>query len=410
MEQAEIRREISLSYYDLCNYLIDKYGAAKFDYFPNPQCRAKRPKISRSSEGLYCHHIDEDKGGNLSSPASAQKQPFAWQKAVRLVYCNILEHMILHFKIAIMRQKTRIWEPHDISLFFSTRGFLTICTELNSLYEGNTSLSGYRLACYESVKANYDDYILILRGCILYLDSQYIGARNPRTNIRIKDTLISLEDTVEERDKKLDLYGNLSYYDILNDVIETLSKTYEGNLNLQMYYRLSEKLENDEKAQAICNAFSKDFQGYGFPQYTDLYLGRTQSEAKKSYGSLNVDEYISKAFPSVLSNKSDIKSNKPRFWKKDIPEEVYKYNLFFIIRIRATFMIKENQLAFVYDKRLQTLLSLAPDDDNNFLFRNGKLVEATSEPIEVTLTKDDYSLFFERYNILQLEWLDGCTL
>ncbi len=408
MDKEELFEEIKMPYDDLCKYLVQKYGAAELDYFPNPQCRAKRPKLSRTREGLYCHHMDEDKGGNLSGSASARAQPFAWQRADRLVYCNILEHLVLHFKIAIMRQKKRLFRPYDIDDFFSTGGFLIICTESNTLYESNSSLSGYRLACYEVIKNNYDDYISVLKGCILYLDSQYKGVRNPRTGINIQDTYIEPEDSPEERNKKLDLFARLSYADYMDNCIKRLSQTYEGNLNTEMYLKLSERLENDKDAESICEAFSRDFQGFGFPQYADM---GTPRQSREDYGVLCVDEYISKAFPSVLTKKSDISSDRPRFWKGKIPIEVYRNNLFFIVRFMAVFTIKENQQAFVYDKKPQFRFPPpAPDENNNFLYSRGKLVEEAKEPIEVTLTKDDYSLFFERYEVFQIEELDGCTL
>ena len=105
MDRTEIYKELQMTYDELQQYLIEKYGGAVCAYFATPECKSKSKKISRTGEGLYCHHMDEDKGGNLSDPVGAINQPFEWQKKERLVYCNVLEHLILHIKIAVLRQK-----------------------------------------------------------------------------------------------------------------------------------------------------------------------------------------------------------------------------------------------------------------------------------------------------------------
>ena len=55
-------------------------------------------KFSRTNEGLFCHHIDEDKFENLSNIKfiKVNKYPFKYQKKDRLVYCDLFEHLILH--------------------------------------------------------------------------------------------------------------------------------------------------------------------------------------------------------------------------------------------------------------------------------------------------------------------------
>ena len=86
---------MNFSYDELVQFLINRYEPAKCDYFTNEYCTIEG-KISRTPEGLYCHHIDEDKVIKLSDKRIAPKSPFIYQKANRLVYCNILEHLLLH--------------------------------------------------------------------------------------------------------------------------------------------------------------------------------------------------------------------------------------------------------------------------------------------------------------------------
>ena len=100
MDRSEFEYQKTLTYSQLVEHLLDKYGRSTCDYFYRNNCKSKNPKVSRASEGLICHHIDEDKAIMLSTPKWAAKCPFEWQKADRLVYCNYLEHLLLHIKIA----------------------------------------------------------------------------------------------------------------------------------------------------------------------------------------------------------------------------------------------------------------------------------------------------------------------
>jgi NAD(P)H-hydrate epimerase len=52
---------IDMSYAQLVQHLLDKYGPAKYDYFNTPECKSKSTKLSRTKEGLFCHHIAENK-------------------------------------------------------------------------------------------------------------------------------------------------------------------------------------------------------------------------------------------------------------------------------------------------------------------------------------------------------------
>lgn len=55
----------------------------------------------------------------------------------RLVYCNILEHLILHIKIAILRQKEFLSEPKNVTKFFTTGGIFMICLDINDMFLKN---------------------------------------------------------------------------------------------------------------------------------------------------------------------------------------------------------------------------------------------------------------------------------
>ena len=159
MSKDEVSKELDMSYSELCQYLVEKYGPAQYDYFVNEKCKTKNTKVPRTSEGLECHHMDEDKAIMLSNPMYAQRNPFEYQKADRLVYCNALEHLILHIKIDI--------EPRNIKANQferpGTGGALNfIIPKLNQLYSGFEFKREYEKNIYGSLANSFDEYIMIL--------------------------------------------------------------------------------------------------------------------------------------------------------------------------------------------------------------------------------------------------------
>ena len=140
----------NMSYDEYVQYLLDKYGKATVDYFCTPECKSKNPKISRTKEGLECHHIDEDKFILLSNPKVACICPFELQKADRLLYADKIEHLILHIKIAEMGEAGGYG-----------CGTKLIIGNINTLFD-TPPISGWQLNMYNKIKPNFDLYIEIL--------------------------------------------------------------------------------------------------------------------------------------------------------------------------------------------------------------------------------------------------------
>lgn len=109
--------------------------------------------MSRANEGLECHHIDENKYRKLSDKMVAQMRPFECQKASRLVYCNILEHLLLHLHI-ILEDKT------DQRL--GLNGFFHISAKINDYYNGYEYKRESDKKLFEVIKNNYKEYVAVL--------------------------------------------------------------------------------------------------------------------------------------------------------------------------------------------------------------------------------------------------------
>ena len=97
--KKEFEKQKTMSYQELCNYLTNKYGIVDGPYFCNENCKGQNNKIRR--KGLIIHHIKEDTHIMLCNHDWAIQHSFELQQGYNLVYCNIIEHLLLHMKITI---------------------------------------------------------------------------------------------------------------------------------------------------------------------------------------------------------------------------------------------------------------------------------------------------------------------
>ena len=198
----DVVKEIHMSYEEYVNYLLKKYGKSEYDYFCDESCKSRNTKGIRTSEGLFQHHIDEDKAILLSTKECALVQPYEYQKASRLVYCNLLEHLLLHIKI--------VEEKFSETNFVGMGGAELIFRILNDTYTKNKISKNYDGQCYEVIKENYTDYLLAI--CYLY-------------NVVRNNKILSKE--FSDEDFARGWRGNVIkgiYYD-LKDIIPNFGKT-----------------------------------------------------------------------------------------------------------------------------------------------------------------------------------------
>ncbi len=160
MKSIEIQKELEMKYSELVEYLLKKYGPAKYDYFCTESCKSKNHKVSRTNEGLYCHHIDEDKAIMLSNDSYAIKNPYEYQKAERLVYCNVLEHLILHIKIV---EEPRNKDANELEIQGIGGVINFICPQINDYYNGFEFKQPYLIKIYSLIENNFEDYIRVLK-------------------------------------------------------------------------------------------------------------------------------------------------------------------------------------------------------------------------------------------------------
>ena len=109
-------------------------------------------RILKSLFVLTIHHIDEDKTANLSSAEYVRYKsyaPYDYQMPWRLVYCNIIEHMILHMKI-MEKELSKAREERNISEKLGLGGFVLLLTQINCMFD--YKYNG------KSIPSEYDGY------------------------------------------------------------------------------------------------------------------------------------------------------------------------------------------------------------------------------------------------------------
>ena len=136
-----------MSYKMACEYLINKYGQPDKNYF---NLNWVKQRISRTSEGIYCHHILENEYLNLSEISFAKEAPFEVQNKENLLYCNAVEHFILHLLI----KKENPDMSHAGVVF-------TLCN-CNALYDNKGGKELWKQNCFKSIKNLYNTYICFL--------------------------------------------------------------------------------------------------------------------------------------------------------------------------------------------------------------------------------------------------------
>ena len=145
MNLQEYNKVKDLSYNSYCEYLLTKYGPVPYEYGN----KKNRP----GKEGLFIHHMDEDKVSSLCSKENQDIYPH-FQESDRLVYANYLEHALLHILIGEETAGNRNLGLHGANLF--------IIPGLRSCFDnGKINNPKWPSIYYDLVKDNKDVFELL---------------------------------------------------------------------------------------------------------------------------------------------------------------------------------------------------------------------------------------------------------
>lgn len=145
MTLSEYNKVKNYTYKQYCEYLLNKYGPVLYKY--------GNQKNRPGKEGLFIHHMDENKVSSLCSKENQEIYP-QFQEADRLVYANYLEHALLHIMIGEETAGSRNLGLHGANLH--------IIPGLRSCFE-NDKINNPKWPAiyYERVRDNKDVFELI---------------------------------------------------------------------------------------------------------------------------------------------------------------------------------------------------------------------------------------------------------
>lgn len=156
----EYKNLLSLSYEDAVESLLQKYGPVIDDYFReksynrffNGEIKSiTKGKFTKTSEGLYCHHVFENKYYNLTNKDFCKEQnaPYEVHKKENLVYCDLIEHFILHILITKETNGKFGWPGVRTYLLDNLVEWYVVCI--------NIPTEKWRLFCYKKAKLSKNE-------------------------------------------------------------------------------------------------------------------------------------------------------------------------------------------------------------------------------------------------------------
>ena len=160
----EYKKLLSLPYEDAVESLLQKYGPVIDDYFReksykrffNDEIKSiTEGKYSRTSEGLYCHHVFENKYYNLTNKDFCKEQnaPYEVHKKENLVYCDLIEHFILHILITKETNGKFGWPGVRTYLLDNLVEWYVVCV--------NIPTEKWRLSCYKKAKLSKNEIMTL---------------------------------------------------------------------------------------------------------------------------------------------------------------------------------------------------------------------------------------------------------
>ena len=200
MDYLEYEKVKGLKYREYCDYLQKKYGIGLSDYMT--KSFNKNKKVTRTNEGLIAHHKFEDHAIMLSTKECAQANPFEWQLAENIVYCDYLEHLFLHILIcenpALEKNKNEAVGIGGVVNF--------IVPELNDFYSGWQTSQQWRQICYSLIKNDKNVYLILLKrfknnckhypnytdNCLLSSFNEVYGLWSKTNNQKLFNEIIAL--------------------------------------------------------------------------------------------------------------------------------------------------------------------------------------------------------------------------
>ena len=283
MDMREFELVKNMSYEQYCDYLQEKYGIGVCDYFTanwSPKSKCKRTK-----EGLFAHHKAEVYVPQLSKKEQAKSFPFEWQTAEWIVYCDYLEHLLLHIMIC------KDPKPVNSNFIVGLGGIINfLVPQINDMYAGLELQQEWRQICFAKIAEDKTVYLELLKmfysGC---LSHEYICPDN------VLNYIVSVATVSENMQSK----NFVLFQEILNYI---LPKDEELSTYLMNVFKHAKpyKVLTAEKEQVLANYVLK------FPQVDKPSLFNIIQK-------LIDGEHIDRSFNTALTTGRNTTENYPRW-------------------------------------------------------------------------------------------------
>lgn len=339
---------LSKTYNEAVEFLLKKYGPAEDDYYREKSYyrflrgeikNITKGKFARSSEGIECHHILENKFLNMTDSSFIRDQniPFKYHQKDKLVFCDIVEHAILHTLIA-----------KETSLEFGVPGYTThLRLKIEDWYIEKIipQKSKWHIACYNKAYIAPEDALDLLERMdnIISLEQQRIDQKKLKEKKKlIKEGNFKNLNSNSSRHElvsalyKLNKLGPLAYPHVFNHFIyseehdriimlpvefEDFEKRMEeydldGILgNIQSYIEYVEGRINFEEYRENRELFSKSI------KLIEAELRECEEDKKREEREKHKQKLFYSAYPKF--EKENIKYNVSR---QEVNSLLYKYS------------------------------------------------------------------------------------
>lgn len=192
-----------------------------------------KTKMQKNKRRPLSSHKYEDHAILLSTKEFAMKNPFEWQKAENIVYCDYLEHLFLHILICENPSK----EQNKNEAVGIGGAMVFIIPELNDVYSGWETKQEWRKICHKRIKNDKDVFLALVKR-FKYFELGMISL-----NIKIR-----FENAVRKNlsDKQKKLTDDFTNKKIADD---------EFNYAIEMIEQMQKNLNDLEKKNKILNQF-----------------------------------------------------------------------------------------------------------------------------------------------------------
>lgn len=238
MNLAEYEKVKNLTYLEYCDYLQQKYGIGLSDYMTKSW--NKNPKCSRTKDGLLAHHKYEDHAILLSNKQHAMKNPFEYQLAKNIVYCDYLEHLFLHILICEYPAKDRnMFEDVGIGGVIKF-----IVPELNDVYSGWQTKETWRKICHDRVINDKAVYLTLLKrfstscknnpsykkDCLLTSFNESYGLWSKKQNERLFEEIksFSIQEESSSLSQQKESVNRLAIHQAQEKLKKAIGKDYKN--------------------------------------------------------------------------------------------------------------------------------------------------------------------------------------